>query len=143
VALGGEIEVNPNGRQLGLLDVGWTAEAVDDPLMSGLVDPRRAVHWNDDVVTRLPEGAVRLATAGGGEVQAARHAPTVWGVQWHPEVDAQMFAEWADEGGLAPGERERVLDEVVRSAHDLEKWWRPLAGRLVELVASARSARAG
>jgi GMP synthase (glutamine-hydrolysing) len=67
----------------------------------------------------------------------------VWGVQWHPEVDAQMFAEWADEGGLAPGERERVLDEVVRSAHDLEKWWRPLAERLVELVGSARSARAG
>jgi GMP synthase (glutamine-hydrolysing) len=137
VALGGEIVVNPNGRQLGLLEVGWTAQAVDDELMSGLVAPRRAMHWNDDVVTRLPEGARQLATASTGEVQAARHAPTVWGVQWHPEVDDALAAAWANDGSLPPAEKERVLEELVRSRGDLDDAWRPLAERFVDLVRAA------
>ena len=141
VALGGEIVVNPQGRQLGLLDVGWTADAVDDALMRGLVGPRRAMHWNDDVVVRLPEGATRLATASTGEVQAARHAPTVWGIQWHPEVDDQLVAEWAHEGGLAPSEEERLLADLVHARADLDAWWRPLAERFVELVGAASSTR--
>src|SRR5262245_8193260 len=33
VALGGTVEKNPGGRQLGLLDVGFTAAAVEDPLL--------------------------------------------------------------------------------------------------------------
>jgi GMP synthase (glutamine-hydrolysing) len=143
VALGGEIEVNPQGRQLGLLDVGWTGEAVDDELMSGLVGPRRAMHWNDDVVMRLPEGATQLATASTGEVQAARHAPTVWGIQWHPEVDEAIVAAWANDGGLAPSEKERVLDDLVRARTDLDEDWRPLATRFADLVGARRAADAG
>ncbi len=134
VALGGEIEVNPNGRQLGLLDVGWRVEAVDDDLMGALVGPRRAMHWNDDVVSRLPEGATQLATASTGEVQAARHAPSVWGIQWHPEVDDALVGAWANDGSLSPAEKERVLDGLVRSRHDLDDAWRPLAERFVALV---------
>jgi len=140
VALGGEIEVNPKGRQLGLLDVGWTAEATDDALMGDLVAPRRAMHWNDDVVVELPDGAVQLATASTGEVQAARHAPSVWGIQWHPEVDHDLVAAWATEGGLAPSEKEHLLGTLARARRDLDEWWRPLAERFVELVASAQAA---
>ncbi|HEX4472350.1 MAG TPA: gamma-glutamyl-gamma-aminobutyrate hydrolase family protein [Nocardioides sp.] len=141
VALGGDIVVNPNGRQLGLLDVGWTAEAADDPLFGGLVGPRRAMHWNDDVVVRLPEGGRRLATASTGEVQAAHHAPSVWGIQWHPEVDPALVAVWAQEGSLAEAERERVIDEVTQARDDLVAAWQPLGERFGELVASRRKTR--
>ena len=134
VALGGDIEVNPQGRQLGLLDVGWTAEAAQDPLMGGLVGPRRAMHWNDDVVSRLPKGATQLATASTGEVQAARHAPSVWGIQWHPEVDDVLVAGWATEGDLAGAEKEQLLDDLVRSRPALDESWRPLAERFCALV---------
>jgi GMP synthase (glutamine-hydrolysing) len=134
VALGGDIEVNPNGRQLGLLDVGWTADAVDDPLMGGLVSPRRAMHWNDDVVCRLPERARRLATASTGEVQAARHASSVWGIQWHPEVDDAMVADWANDGSLTPSEKEWILDDLARSRQALDDAWQPLAQRFSTLV---------
>jgi GMP synthase (glutamine-hydrolysing) len=140
VALGGEIEVNPNGRQLGLLDVGWTTEAVDDELMGALVGPRRAMHWNDDVVARLPDGATRLATASTGEVQAARHAPTVWGIQWHPEVDAELVALWANDGGLAPAEKALLLDGLVQARRDLDEAWQPLARGFAELVGAAKRA---
>lgn len=134
VALGGDIEVNPNGRQLGLLDVGWSADAEDDELLGGLTTPRRAMHWNDDVVAVLPNGARRLATASGGEVQAVRYAPTVWGIQWHPEVDDDVVAHWANDGSLAEPEKAQVLDDLVRSRRDLDRAWQPLAARFAELV---------
>lgn len=134
VALGGEVIVNPGGRQLGLLDVGWTAEAADDDLMAGLVGPRRAMHWNDDIVMRLPDGARQLATASTGEVQAARHARTVWGIQWHPEVDDAVVASWASDGGLPESERQRVLEDLVRSRAALDAAWIPLARRFAALA---------
>jgi GMP synthase (glutamine-hydrolysing) len=137
VALGGDIEINPNGRQLGLYDVGWTAEAVGDELVGGLTTPRRAMHWNDDVVAVLPAGARRLATATGGEVQAVRYAPTVWGIQWHPEVDDALVADWAADGTLGETEKALLLDDLTRSRADLDRHWRPLATRFVELVTAA------
>jgi GMP synthase (glutamine-hydrolysing) len=140
VALGGEIVANPRGRQLGLTEVGFAAEAADDPLLSGVVGPRRAMHWNDDVVVRLPDGARQLATAPTGEVQAVRYADSVWGVQWHPEVDEEIVASWANDGGLVPSEKQRLLDELVRARHDLSEAWRPLAQRFAELVVSSATA---
>jgi GMP synthase (glutamine-hydrolysing) len=135
VALGGEIVVNPKGRQLGLTDVGFAAEAVDDRLLGAVVGPRRAMHWNDDVVVRLPDGARQLATAPTGEVQAVRYADTVWGVQWHPEVDDAIVTTWANDGGLGPSEKERLVDDLVRARRELDDAWRPLAERFATLVA--------
>ena len=141
VALGGEVGKNPRGRQLGLLEVGWGTAAVDDPLLGPVVGPRRALHWNDDVVTRLPEGAVQLATASTGDVQAVRHAETVWGVQWHPEVDDVLIRAWAADGSLGPVDQERLLDDLVRSRDELDDAWRPLAVSFSTLVrASSRVA---
>ncbi|HEY0948999.1 type 1 glutamine amidotransferase, partial [Nocardioides sp.] len=96
VAHGGRVERNPRGQQVGLLEVGWTDAAGDDPLFGPLATPRRGVHWNDDVVTELPPGAVLLATAAGGEVQAARFAARAWGIQLHPEVDGPVLLPWAE-----------------------------------------------
>src|SRR4029079_13810345 len=120
-----------------LLEVGWGAAAVDDPLLGPVVGPRRAMHWNDDIVTRLPDGAVQLATASTGEVQAARHAETVWGVQWHPEGDDSLIREWATDGTLSPVDEARLLDELVRSRGELDDAWRPLARSFSTLVRTA------
>ncbi len=142
VAFGGTVEPNPRGQQLGLLDIGWTVDAEDDPLLGPVSTPRRAVQWNDDVITRLPDAAVVLAATAAGEVQAARFAPTVWGVQWHPEVDRDVLEVWAhddEERHVAAGiDQERVLTEIDAARAELEKAWRPLAESFAALVRSAR-----
>ena len=66
-----------------------------------------------------PTGAVALATAPGGELQAARFAPSVWGVQWHPEVDDEVEAG-EDFGAV----------ESVKAASDLIS---PVSGTVVEV----------
>jgi GMP synthase (glutamine-hydrolysing) len=140
VALGGEMRRNPNGRQFGLLDIGWTPQAAEDPLFSAVYGAPRGMHWNDDVVVRLPDGAVQMATAPTGEVQAARLAETVWGVQWHPEVDEPLVRTWCDE--IEPEEAERELAELAAASAELEASWRPLGERFAELAGVRRAATA-
>lgn len=142
VALGGTVETNPAGKQIGLYDVGWAAEADTDPLMAGVATPRRGIHWNADVVTGLPAGAVTLARAPGGEVQAARFAATVWGVQWHPEIDEPLLRRWVSDDPESPAalglDAEAVLAEVDDARPELDRAWRPLAQRFAAIVGSRR-----
>ncbi|WP_445255973.1 type 1 glutamine amidotransferase [Nocardioides aurantiacus] len=137
-ALGGRSAPNPAGQQLGLLPVGWTDAAGEDPLLSAVADapPARGLHFNDDVVVAQPPGLVVLATAPAGELQAARLAPTVWGVQLHPEVDAAIVAQWAadDPDRHAEGDVARLLAELDDARAELDRTWRPLATRLVALA---------
>ena len=150
VALGGEIEVNRHGQQIGVLGVGWTAAAYDDPLLAPLAalgsDAARApaVQWNNDVVARLPEGAADLAHTARGELQAARLAPSVWGVQWHPEVGAEIIGTWADHDRDDAAERGVDLDariaEVAAARPRLRATWRVLADRFAGLCRDGRAA---
>jgi GMP synthase (glutamine-hydrolysing) len=136
VALGGEVLPNAAGRQFGLYDVNWEPAAHLDRLFSTVATPRRGAHWNDDIVTRLPEGAVLMARSSSGEVQAARHAPTVWGVQWHPEVDEPLFRGWLVDGEVDPALAAATLSDLASADGELEQAWRPLASRFVELAAA-------
>ena len=139
VALGGTVGPNPQGQQVGLLEVGWTAAAAGDPLLGPLAPPRRGVQWNDDVVTALPPDATLLAATGRGEVQAARFAPRVWGVQLHPEVDVPVLVPWAESDRGSHETRgidtDAVLGEIDAARAELDAAWRPLATRFAALVA--------
>lgn len=146
LALGGTVARNPDGLMIGLLEVGWGCEVLLDPLVARIAGEGRAFHWNRDVVTSLPPEADVLARGPHGEVQAARLAPTVWGLQFHPEVDAGLVEQWAalDEGmlaraGLTP---DGVVAEVRHAAEELEQAWAPLARSFATLV-RGRAAAAG
>lgn len=145
VALGGEVEVNPRGQQLGLLEVGWTGAAADDPLLGPLATPRRGVQWNNDVVTALPDGAELLAATADGEVQAVRYAASVWGLQLHPEADAAVVDRWAesDRGSHeALGIDQAALLRAIADARvELEDAWRPLAARFAALASRSAARR--
>jgi GMP synthase (glutamine-hydrolysing) len=127
VALGGTVEVNPRGRQFGVLPLGWTDAATDDPVVGSR--PAHVIHWNNDVVTTLPPGAVALAHAPDGTAQAARLAPTVWGVQAHPEVDDEIVARWAADEREEIGADlvDRTLVEMRAAGAELARSWQPVA----------------
>jgi GMP synthase (glutamine-hydrolysing) len=134
-ALGGAVGPNPRGQQLGLLTMGWTDAAGNDDLMHGLVGTRHGIHWNDDIVLRAPGGTEVLALAPEGELQAARFAPSVWGVQLHPEVDVPILRRWAEEDPdrYAEGVLEDVLARIAEASPELVAGWRPLAQALARL----------
>lgn len=143
VALGGTVTVNPRGQQLGLTPLGWLPAARQDALFVRAGLARRGVQWNDDIVVELPPGATALARTPAGELQAARFAPTVWGVQLHPEADDQTVAPWA--ANARPRYPAGVVDDAVlriaEARAELVAAWRPLAVAFANVAAeSARPA---
>jgi GMP synthase (glutamine-hydrolysing) len=146
VALGGRVHQNPAGRQIGVLDVGWLPGAADDALFGQLDGSTVAVQWNDDVVQRLPSGAVTIARGPGGEVQAARFAPTVWGVQWHPEAGGDIVTKWAendrDRAAVLGLDVDAYVQQVRDATDRLRAAWRPLATRFAGLALRRTGSRA-
>lgn len=146
VALGGEVVVNPTGKRRGVLDTGWGPAAVHDEVLGGCGP--RAVFWHRDVVRRVPEGSQALARAHTGELVAARFAPTVWGLQCHPEARPEIVTGWAAKDralAVSVGEQaaiERALAAVVGAQSELEAAWRPLAtGFAAQVHDTAASSR--
>jgi len=133
VALGGTVGRSRRGRQIGVLEVGWTGEAASDPLLANLATFRRAIQWNEDLVLEPSPGAVLLAATELGEIQAMRFAPTVWGVQWHPEATLEMIQSWAAD---EPGPRTDAGLTAVREAQtELEISWRDLGKAFASVTA--------
>jgi GMP synthase (glutamine-hydrolysing) len=138
VALGGEVVTNPAGKRRGALEMGWLPAAQDDPVLSGC--GRRGVQWHRDLVTRIPDGTCELARAHTGELLAARFAPTVWGVQSHPEADTDIVETWAawDRGTASSAAEVKLIDQALSSVHacaeELQSGWRPLVSAFAEQV---------
>ncbi|CAM4197472.1 type 1 glutamine amidotransferase [Janibacter anophelis] len=129
VALGGEVGRNPGGRTIGVLTVGSTDQLADDVVLAAAAGAP-VPQWNDDIVTRLPDGAVALADNERGDLLVARLAPTVWGVQGHPEADLDIVTAWAASDAGAP-EVEGIdvpaaLAAVEQAQPAIEAAWRPV-----------------
>jgi GMP synthase (glutamine-hydrolysing) len=137
VALGGAVHKNPRGQQIGVLDFGWTGTAAHDPLLGAVSDASVAVQWNNDIVSIAPVGTEVVAHTPAGEIQAARFAPSVWGVQSHPEAGAEIVTTWAQHDRDSAAERGVDVDEyvakVAAARDELRASWQPLAARFAAL----------
>lgn len=111
-ALGGEVRKNPRGREMGTIAIRKTAS---DPLFDPLPDTFHANVTHVDTVSVLPKGAVKLAESDGDEHHAVRFADGVYGVQFHPEIDADVMREYvAHRSGLLRDEGFDVPQIVAR-----------------------------
>ncbi len=129
-ALGGRVERNPKGPEVGTREIALTEAGRADPLLAGL-PPRLAVQQlHEDHVPAPPPGAVLLATSDHAPVQAFAAGPRLRAVQFHPEftpvrVRAMCDEEraWVDRGG--PGLYREViagLRETPEASALLARW---------------------
>lgn len=92
-ALGGAVARNPRGREIGTVRVEVLA---DDPLLSPQQEPYCAHMTHVDSVVRLPDGAKLLGRSAGDAAAVVRYGARAWGVQFHPEMDETILAEYVD-----------------------------------------------
>ncbi|GGL76727.1 type 1 glutamine amidotransferase [Wenxinia marina] len=105
-ALGGMVEKYAGGWAVGRSDYNWQGS------------PLALNAWHQDQVTRLPDGATRLATSTFCENAALAYGDTIFTVQAHPEFDRDQLAALIETRGAAvePDRLDRaraLLDEPV------------------------------
>lgn len=120
-ALGGRIDFNPAGREIGTVTVQSGAAAKGDLLLSAMPASFPAHSSHAQSVLQLPGGAVVLAFNDHDAYHAVRFADRVWGLQFHPEFDETVMKtyliqrrEVLEAEGL---EVDRLLSEVALTVH--------------------------
>lgn len=125
-----------HAEPIGAVSVTLTDEGARDPLLGVLPATFEAFLGHKEAVSRLPDGAVLLASSATCPVQAFRIGTRVWATQFHPELDVEGICArieiYRDHGYYAPHEgaelvrraRAAVVTEPTR-----------LLARFVELTA--------
>jgi GMP synthase (glutamine-hydrolysing) len=93
-ALGGAVDYNPQGREMGTVAVQLHEEAAADPLFAGLGPRMDAQATHRQSVLRVPDQATVLARSDKDAHQAFRWGESVWGVQFHPEFSTAMMRSY-------------------------------------------------
>lgn len=138
-ALGGKVERNTNGKEIGWHPIRLEAAAKEDRLCCDLPEMLTPFHWHGDIF-ELPAGAVSLASSEKTPCQAFRYGNKAYGFQFHFEVTsdaiaamAAAFAKDLDREKIAP---DQVIAGAAEFAPALEKiadtvfsrWASPIQG---------------
>lgn len=92
-ALGGKVTANPNGREIGTVDL---TKRADDPLFDGLEEEPHVVMTHLDSVVVKPPSATVIQSTELDAHAALRYTENVWSVQYHPEMDAEIVGHYLE-----------------------------------------------
>jgi GMP synthase (glutamine-hydrolysing) len=92
--LGGKVDYNPKGREMGTIKVSLKANAQEDVVFAGLPTEIQAQATHMQTVLQAPENAEVLAHSELDDCQAFRWKQNVWGVQFHPEFSTEHMREY-------------------------------------------------
>lgn len=115
--LGGRVEKNPEGLEVGTIQVELSEAGRADPLFEG-VSPTPAVNaTHRDILVKPPEGATLLASNTNTAWQAFGVGERIRCVQFHPELRAAPMAEL-----IAARQQEGEVKPTDDGAKILENW---------------------
>jgi GMP synthase (glutamine-hydrolysing) len=146
-ALGGEVRL---GKQceIGLSYVRQTSAGRIDPVIGALPGKTApATQWHQDEVVTLPTGAELLLE--NDVCMQGFKVGTAYGLQLHPEIDAELFDWWAkatdpdDEALVRSGiDLAQAITQVAQAQEELVASWRPVTLAWGELVLARWRSRA-
>lgn len=113
--LGGEAGFHPSGPEVGSFAVTLTEHGQTDPILGALPSTFTAHLTHHQSALRLPPAATVLATNDHEPHQAFRLGESTWGVQFHPEFNEAVMADYieAQRGVLA--EHQADADTLLAS----------------------------
>lgn len=117
--LGGRVDNNPLGIEVGTTEIRLTPAAEKDPLFSSLPERFPAQLTHTQSVLTLPTGALRLAASEMDPNQAFAWGGNAWGIQFHPEFDAPIiryYIEYYRDSLAAQGSSVEQLMSVVKAS---------------------------
>jgi GMP synthase (glutamine-hydrolysing) len=112
-ALGGDVQNNPRGRQIGTTDVRFNSAARSDALFGRFAEVLHLPVYHRQSVIRLPESATLLGATTLDPNHVVRYGDCAWGVQFHPEFDANIVRGYID----------AAREEILREGLDADAFW--------------------
>jgi GMP synthase-like glutamine amidotransferase len=127
-ALGAEV-YHQFRKEKGSRRIALTEAGQQDPLFQGMPNPFVSFEWHSDCFD-IPRGALHLAATEtcGGQAFRFRNA---WGVQFHPELDGRIIADWCQRTASAS----QLLEDFFRIEQSYFKHSRQLLGNFLTLAA--------
>jgi GMP synthase (glutamine-hydrolysing) len=114
---------------MGTVDVTLLPEAASDPLLAGFASPLTVQATHLESVTGLPPGARRLGESALDPHHAFAVGAAAWGVQFHPEFDADVMRAYLVERreilraeGIAPEPLERAVADSPQGPELLRRF---------------------
>ncbi|NED13934.1 type 1 glutamine amidotransferase [Streptomyces sp. SID9124] len=139
---GGTVRGSYGKPEYGSTAIRLRPEAADDRLFAGLGETVPAIERHVDAITRLPAGAVWLASSDSCPYQAFRVGEHAWGVQFHPEAEARNISAWDRTSLAAQGvDRDRLHARAVADEGAAVAAWSVFAERFAGVCRSAGWAR--
>ncbi len=130
---GGRVERNPLGREIGTVTVGFEGPSAEDPLFAGLPREISVQVSHVESVLELPPRARRLGSSVGDPNQVFALGEVAWGVQFHPEFDADIVRGYIDGRRTSIVEEGLDADALSKDARDTDHGTRVLR-RFGEIV---------
>lgn len=142
-ALGGRVARNPGGREIGTQTLELSAP--DDVFGEGSRMLVNTTHV--DSVVELPPGAEIFGRTALEPCAAIKFAPSAWGVQYHPEVDAEVMRHYVrarrellEREAFDTAELERAARDTPEAAGVIGRFLQRVTAReLARVAAPARS----
>ena len=123
-ALDGEVSRAEVG-EIGIYEINRNSES--DPIFN-FGESAISAQWHEDKISKLPSGAVNLASSDLCANQIYRIGKATYAVQFHPEIDAGIIKLWeddADNAFLGSG-KSSVKAEVQAAEARLQEIWKPI-----------------
>lgn len=137
-ALGGEV-VPGNQKEIGWYELTLEGESDDDALMWDQPRKLLSYHFHGDIIKKAP-GCINLASSAMTECQLFRYGSSVYGFQYHAEVDAKLLEEMCltNEAYLSANgiNSRRIIEEARIHLPSFESSCRVVLNRWVDLFAS-------
>jgi len=118
--------------EIGWCDVELTAEAADDPVLSGLPSRFKAFQWHF-YTHGVPAGAIELARSAVC-TQAFRLGDSAWGIQFHAEVTSAQVARWLVDDDAAGQDVETIGRATEERIAHWNEVGRDLCGAFLEVA---------
>nr|WP_321399227.1 glutamine amidotransferase [uncultured Desulfobacter sp.] len=96
-ALGGEVGYMPEGPEFGTVSFHMSDNAKDDPLFGGLPQTFEVQTSHFQAVIKLPLNAIPMGSTAKDPYSSFRYGRCAWGVQFHPEYDADITRAYIKE----------------------------------------------
>lgn len=117
---GGRVDWSANGREIGTTTVTMSQAAKADALFGDLPQELVVQTTHSQGVVEVPASVKLLASNEHERFQAIAVGDSAWGVQFHPEFDADMVRGYLEERREAITEEGIDVDERVRGTRDSE-----------------------